>query len=94
MLVHEVSRLARKPSVAHTTVEELEDRGVSLYWHQQGIETLLPSGERNPAAGVMFALLSEMARAERETLVDQRVGVGCGSLASCLGGLMLATLET
>ena len=49
----------------------LEELGVSLYWHQQGIETLLPNGRRNPAAGIMFALLAEMARAERETLSER-----------------------
>jgi len=71
VLVHEVSRLARKNSVAHAFVETLEELGVSLYWHQQGIETLLPNRKRNPAAGVMFALLAEMARAERETLSER-----------------------
>lgn len=71
VLVHEVSRLARRSSVAHGFVERLEELGVSLYWHQQGIETLLPNGKRNPAAAIMFALLAEMARAERETLSDR-----------------------
>ena len=71
VLVHEVSRLARRNSVAHRFVEVLEDYGVSLYWHQQGIETLLPNGKRNPAAAIMFALLAEMARAERETLSER-----------------------
>ena len=71
VLVHEVSRLARRNSVAHAFVETLEELGVSLYWHQQGIETLLPSGKRNPAAAIMFALLAEMARAERETLAER-----------------------
>lgn len=71
VLVHEVSRLARKNSVAHAFVEILEELGVSLYWHQQGIETLLPNGKRNPAAAIMFALLAEMARAERETLSER-----------------------
>lgn len=71
VLVHEVSRLARKNSVAHAFVEMLEDLGVSLYWHQQGIETLLPNGKRNPAAAIMFALLAEMARGEREMLSER-----------------------
>jgi DNA invertase Pin-like site-specific DNA recombinase len=66
-----VSRLARRPSVAHVFVERLEELGESLYWHAQRIETLLPSGKRNPAAAIMFSLLSEMARAERETLVER-----------------------
>ncbi len=71
ILVHEVSRLARRNSIAHAFIEMLEEFGVSLYWHQQGIETLLPNGKRNPAAGIMFALLAEMARAERETLSER-----------------------
>jgi DNA invertase Pin-like site-specific DNA recombinase len=68
VLVHEVSRIARRNSVAHRFVETLEQHGVSLYWHAQGIETLLPNGKRNPAAGIMLALLAEMARGELETL--------------------------
>ncbi|MGC6426657.1 MAG: recombinase family protein [Akkermansiaceae bacterium] len=71
VLVHEVSRLARRNSVAHSFVETLEELGVSLYWHQQSIETLLPNGRRNPAASIMFALLAEMARSERETLTER-----------------------
>lgn len=71
VLVHEVSRLARRNSIAHAFVETLEEHGVSLYWHQQSIETLLPNGKRNPAAAIMFALLAEMARAERETLSER-----------------------
>lgn len=71
VLVHEVSRLARRSSVAHRFVEALEDVGVSLYWHQQSIETLLENGKRNPAAAIMFALLAEMARSERETLIER-----------------------
>jgi len=71
VLVHEISRLARRNSVAHEFVETLEECGVSLYWHAQGIETLLPSGKRNPAAGIMLALLAEMARREVETLRDR-----------------------
>ena len=68
VLVHEISRIARRNSVAHQFVEKLEQCGVSLYWHAQGIETLLPNGKRNPAAGIMLALLAEMARSELELL--------------------------
>lgn len=71
VLVHEVSRLARRNSVAHEFLEFLDSHGVSLYWHAQGIETLLPNGKRNPAASIMFSLLAEMARAERETMVER-----------------------
>jgi DNA invertase Pin-like site-specific DNA recombinase len=68
VLVHEISRIARRNSIAHRFVETLEQHGVSLYWHAQGIETLLLNGNRNPAAGIMLALLAEMARGELETL--------------------------
>jgi len=68
ILVHEVSRVARKNSVAHRFVETLGECGVSLYWHAQSIETLLPNGKRNPSAGIMLALLAEMAVSEVETL--------------------------
>ncbi len=71
ILVHEVSRLSRKNSTTHRFVEILEECGVSLYWHAQGIETLLPNGRRNPAAGVMLALLAEMARSEVEILRER-----------------------
>jgi DNA invertase Pin-like site-specific DNA recombinase len=68
VLVHEISRIARRNSVAHRFVEKLEQCGVSLYWHAQSIETLLPNGKRNPAAGIMLALLAELARSELEVL--------------------------
>jgi DNA invertase Pin-like site-specific DNA recombinase len=71
VMVHEVSRLARRNSEAHKFVEDMEILGVSLYWHAQRIETLLTSGKRNPAASIMFSLLAEMARNERETLVER-----------------------
>lgn len=71
VLVHEISRIARKNSVAHRFVETLEEYGVSLYWHAQGIETLLANGKRNPAAGIMLALLAEMARNEVEVLRER-----------------------
>ena len=71
VLVHEISRLSRRPSVAHTFVEMLETYGVSLYWHAQHIETLMPSGKRNPAAAIMLAVLAEMARAETDTLRER-----------------------
>ena len=71
--MHEISRLARKNSVAHRFVEALEECGVSLYWHAQGVETLLPNGKRNPATGIMLALLAEMARSEVEVLREESI---------------------
>jgi len=66
VLVHEVTRLSRHPAVLHDAVERCNECGVSIYWHSQHVETLLPDGERNPAAGMMLAILGEMGRTERE----------------------------
>jgi DNA invertase Pin-like site-specific DNA recombinase len=71
VMVHEVSRVARRNSIVHRFVETLEELGVSLYWHAQGIETMMANGKRNPAASVMLALLAEMARNETETLRER-----------------------
>ena len=71
VLVHEVSRLSRRPALVHAFVESLEAAGVSLYWHAQGIETIMANGKRNPAAAIMLALLAEMARAETDTLRER-----------------------
>lgn len=71
VLVHEVSRVSRKNSTSHLFLDTLCDLQVSLYWHAHRIETLLPDGRRNPAASIMFTLLAEMARAERELLVER-----------------------
>ena len=71
VLVHEVSRLVRRPSGVMSVVEALEGCCVSLYWHAQSIETLLPNCKRNPATGIMLALLAEMARAEEETMRER-----------------------
>lgn len=68
VLVHEVSRIARRNSIAHKFVETMEELGVSVYWKAQNLETLLPNGKRNPAAGIMLALMAEMARNEIEVL--------------------------
>lgn len=70
ILVHEVSRVGR-PAVVYPFVEELHRHKVSLYWHAQQVETLLPDGRRSQAAGLMLALMSEMAHAEVETLSER-----------------------
>jgi DNA invertase Pin-like site-specific DNA recombinase len=71
VMVHEVSRIARRVGVVHTFVDWLTDEGVSLYWHSQSTETILPSGKRNAAASIMLAVLAEIARAEVETLGER-----------------------
>lgn len=75
VLVHEVSRIARRNSIAHKFVETMEDFGVSVYWRAQNLETLLPNGKRSHAAGIMLAIMAEAARNEVEVL-SMRVSSG------------------
>lgn len=70
LLVHEVSRIGR-PAIVHPFVEGLHASRVSLYWHSQRVETLLPDGRRSQAAGMMLSILAEMAHAEIETLSER-----------------------
>ena len=71
-LVHEVSDTSRRPAIVHALVEQLEAAGVSLYWHAQGIETLMASGKWNPAAAIMLALLAEARR--KGVVLGRKVG--------------------
>jgi DNA invertase Pin-like site-specific DNA recombinase len=69
VLTSEISRVARKCSIAHKFVETLEEYGVSLYWAAQNIETLMPCGKkRNPAASIILAVMAEISRNELEVL--------------------------
>lgn len=71
ILVHEISRIARRNSAAHDFLERLTEVGVSIYLHSYRLETLLPSGRRNDAASLIYSVMSDMARAEREMLRDR-----------------------
>ena len=71
VLVHEISRIARRNSDVHRFIEKLTDYGVSLYWHQQRMETLDDQGKRDSAASIMLAIWAEMARSEREILRER-----------------------
>ena len=71
VMVHEVSRIARKNSVTHKFVEDMTAAKVSIYWHTQKQETLLENGKENPLAGFLIAIFSEQAKNEVATLGDR-----------------------
>ena len=68
ILCAEISRLARRNSVLHKFCERMEELGVSIFWHSQNTETLLPDGRPNPASRFLLAILGEMGRAEIEQM--------------------------
>lgn len=71
VLVTEISRLGRNAYDAISVVKELEKKQVSLYWQNQNMETLLENGKRNPAASLVFVILSDLAETERETMLER-----------------------
>ncbi len=71
VMVHEVTRIARKNSITHKFVEELTEAGVSLYWLGHNMETLLPNGKSDTVAGIMLALLSENAKNELDFIRER-----------------------
>ena len=52
-------------------LDELTELKVSVYAKNLGIETLTHDGKRSVAAGIMFTLMAELARAEKEILVER-----------------------
>ena len=71
VIVDEVSRIDRRNAAALEFLHFLDQHKVSLYWHSQEIETLQANGKRSQKGAIIFALLEEMARAEREDRVER-----------------------
>ncbi|QCR23094.1 recombinase family protein [Pontibacter sp. SGAir0037] len=71
VLVTEVSRLGRKTSEVLQVLEKLTELGVSVYVLNYNMETINKGGKQNPIAQMIFTLLAEFARLERETLVER-----------------------
>ena len=71
VLVSEVSRIGRVPSQTVRILEDFTAKGVSIYVHNVGLETLAENGKLNPAASMMFTLFAEFARAESQQLSER-----------------------
>lgn len=71
VLVHEITRIARRPSVIHCFIEELCSLGVSLWWKSEGMETLTESGRKNITATVLIGVLAGLAENEREVMRER-----------------------
>ena len=65
ILIYECSRLSRRAVDFLTIVEQLTEQGVSLYIHQNGLETLQPDGKPNPIAQLVLGVLAQFNSMER-----------------------------
>lgn len=75
VLIYECSRLSRRAVDFLSINEILNEKKISLYIHQNGLETLLPNGEINPIATLVLGILAQFNSMER-SLIRSRMESG------------------
>ena len=75
VLIYECSRLSRRAVDFLTVIESLTARKISVYIHQNGLETLLPNGQPNPIAQLVLGILAQFNSMER-SLIRSRMESG------------------
>ena len=65
VLIYECSRLSRRAVDFLSVIERLTEQGVSVYIHQNGLETLQPDGGVNPIAQLVLGILAQFNSMER-----------------------------
>lgn len=84
VLIYECSRLSRRAVDFLFIVEALTEKKISVYIHQNGLETLLPNGTPNPIAQLVLGILAQFNSMER-ALIRSRMESGYNHYRS-LGG--------
>lgn len=75
VLIYECSRLSRRAVDFLSIIEIFNEKKISLYIHQNGLETLLPSGKINPIATLVLGILAQFNSMER-SLIRSRMESG------------------
>lgn len=75
VLIYECSRLSRRAVDFLSIIEIFNEKKISLYIHQNGLETLLPSDEVNPIATLVLGILAQFNSMER-SLIRSRMESG------------------
>lgn len=75
ILIYECSRLSRRAVDFLQLVETFNERGISVFILQNGLETLLPTGEVNPIATLVLGILAQFNAMERN-LIRSRMQSG------------------
>ena len=75
VLIYECSRLSRRIVDFLQVIEELNELKVSLYIHQNGLETLLQDGSINPIASLVLGIIAQFNSMER-SLIRSRIKSG------------------
>ncbi len=75
VLIYECSRLSRRAVDFLSVIENLTAKRISVYIHQNGLETLLPNGDQNPIANLVLGILAQFNSMER-SLIRSRMESG------------------
>lgn len=75
ILIYECSRLSRRVVDFLQIIENLTQNGISLYIHQNGLETLQPDGQPNPIVQLIMGMMAQFAAMER-SLIRSRMSSG------------------
>lgn len=75
VLIYECSRLSRRAVDFLSVIEILTAKRISVYIHQNGLETLLPNGQPNPIAQLVMGILAQFNSMER-SLIRSRMESG------------------
>ena len=75
VLIYECSRLSRRAVDFLSVIERLTEQGVSVYIHQNGLDTLQPDGKPNPIAQLVLGVLAQFNSMER-SLIRSRMESG------------------
>lgn len=75
VLIYECSRLSRRVVDFLSVVESLTEQGISVYIHQNGLETLQPDGNPNPISQLVLGILAQFNSMER-SLIRSRMESG------------------
>ena len=75
VLIYECSRLSRRAIDFLSVIESLTARNISVYIHQNGLETLLDNGQPNPIANLVMGILAQFNSMER-SLIRSRMESG------------------
>ena len=75
VLIYECSRLSRRVADFINIVDRLNELNISLYIHQNGLETLQTDGKPNPIAQLVIGMLAQFNSMER-SLIRSRMESG------------------
>ena len=81
VLIYECSRLSRRVADFINIVDKLNELHISLYIHQNGLETLQTDGKVNPIAQLVIGMLAQFNSMERN-LIRSRMESGYNNYRS------------